>query len=129
MLFTDGRPSLQRLHPRRAMLLTDTKPDEAATTSSRHELLDSPEFRQLVARRWRVSSALTAVLFVIYYGFIMLVATNKPLLATRVGDVTTLGIPLGVAVIVVSWALTAGYVVWANRHYDPEVRRLRQRID
>jgi uncharacterized membrane protein (DUF485 family) len=36
-----------------------------------------------------------------------------------------LGIPLGAAVIAGSWVLTACYVVWANRHYDPEVARLR----
>ena len=34
---------------------------------------------------------------------------------------TTLGIPLGAAVIVGAWVLTAVYIVWANRHYDPEV--------
>jgi uncharacterized membrane protein (DUF485 family) len=92
------------------------------------EVLDSAEFRRLVERRWVISLALTAVLFVAYYGFILLVATNKPLLATRLGETITLGIPLGVGVIVVSWVLTAGYVMWANKRYDPEVRRLRDQI-
>ena len=92
------------------------------------EVLESPEFRTLVARRWLVSLALTAALFVAYYGFILLVATNKPLLARRLGETVTLGIPLGAAVIVLSWMLTAGYVVWANRRYDPEVRRMRDQI-
>jgi uncharacterized membrane protein (DUF485 family) len=93
-----------------------------------YEVLNSPEFRRLVERRWLISLALTAVLFVLYYGFILLVATNKPLLATRLGETVTLGIPLGAAIIVVSWVLTAGYVMWANRQYDPEVRRLRNQI-
>ena len=57
-----------------------------------HELLTSGEFKHLVARRWRVSLTLTAALFVLYYGFIVLVATNRAMLARRVGDVTTLGI-------------------------------------
>jgi len=96
--------------------------------SAKREVLASPEFRRLVERRWAVSLALTAALFVAYYGFILLVAANKPLLATRIGTTVTLGIPLGAAIIVVAWALTAAYVVWANRHYDPEVRRLRERI-
>ena len=90
-------------------------------------LLESPEFKHLVARRWRASAILTAILFIIYYGFILLVATNKPLLGTRLGA-GTLGILLGVLVIVLSWVITAAYVVWANRHYDPEVRRLRERL-
>jgi uncharacterized membrane protein (DUF485 family) len=92
------------------------------------EVLDSPEFRRLVERRWQISLVLTAALFVAYYGFILLVATNKPLLATRLGETVTLGIPLGVAIIVLSWVLTAAYVVWANKQYDPEVRRLRGQI-
>jgi uncharacterized membrane protein (DUF485 family) len=92
------------------------------------ELLDSVDFRTLVARRWRLSLVLTAALFVVYYGFILLVAVNKPLLATRIGDAATLGIVLGAAVIVLSWALTAAYVVWANAYYDPEVARLRDRL-
>jgi len=74
------------------------------------------------------SLVLTAILFVVYYGFIVLVATNKPLLATRIGETMTLGIPMGVAIIVFAWVLTAAYVVWANRQYDPEVRRLRDQI-
>ena len=97
-------------------------------TRTHQEVLDSPEFRRLVERRWMVSLVLTAILFVVYYGFIVLVATNKPLLATRIGETMTLGIPMGVAIIVFAWVLTAAYVVWANRQYDPEVRRLRDQI-
>jgi uncharacterized membrane protein (DUF485 family) len=92
------------------------------------QLLESTEFRQLVARRWRVALALTCALFVVYYGFILLVATQRRLLATRVGEVTTLGIVLGVAVLLLAWVLTATYVVWANRQYDPAARRLRDRL-
>ena len=92
------------------------------------ELLASAEFRQLVARRWRVSLLLTACLFVLYYGYILLIATNKALLSERIGEVTTIGIPLGAAVIVGAWVLTALYVLWANRAYDAEVSRLRDHI-
>jgi uncharacterized membrane protein (DUF485 family) len=92
------------------------------------ELLRSNDFRHLVARRWRVALLLAFALFVVYYGFILLVATQRGLLATRVGEVTTLGIVLGVVVLVLAWVLTATYVVWANRHYDPEVQRLRDRL-
>lgn len=95
---------------------------------SAREMLDSPEFRDVVRRRWRVSLVLTAALFVVYYGYILLIAADKPLVSRRIGEVTTLGIPLGVAVIVLSWALTAAYVVWANLVYDPEVARLRDRL-
>jgi uncharacterized membrane protein (DUF485 family) len=91
----------------------------------RDRLLSSPEFHRLVARRWRMSLLLTTLLFLLYYGYILLIAVNKPLLAARFGGATPIGIPLGAAVIVGSWILTAIYIVWANRHYDPEVARLR----
>ncbi|HVF60938.1 MAG TPA: DUF485 domain-containing protein [Thermoanaerobaculia bacterium] len=98
-------------------------------SQSARQLLDSPDFRRLVGRRWAVSLALTAALFAAYYGFILLVALDPALLARRIGAVTTLGIPLGVGVILVAWVLTAVYVVWANRVYDPAVRRLRGSLE
>ena len=92
-------------------------------------VLESPEFGRLIRRRWTVSLLLTACLFLLYYGFILLVGLNKALLARRIGDVTTLGIPLGMGVIVGAWLLTAAYVVWANRRWDAEARRLRDRLE
>lgn len=98
-----------------------------AVTTTR-QMLDSAEFRRMVARRWEISIALTVALFVIYYGYILLVAANKPFMAKKIGEVTTLGIPLGIAVIVLSWVLTAIYVMWANTVYDKEVKRLREQL-
>ncbi|PYR95580.1 MAG: DUF485 domain-containing protein [Acidobacteria bacterium] len=94
---------------------------------TRRALLDSVEFQHLVANRWRVSLALSVLLFVLYYGYIILIAANRALLSRRIGEVTTLGIPLGAAVIVGAWLLTAVYVIWANRYYDAEAARLRAR--
>lgn len=96
-----------------------------AAHKTAHEVVTSPEFKALVAKRWRVSMVLLATLFVTYYGYIVLIATDKELVSRKIGEVTTLAIPLGVAVIVVAWVLTAFYVSWANRSYDPEVERLK----
>lgn len=96
---------------------------------ARHRaLLDSEEFRQLIRRRWRISLVLTALLFVVYYGYIVLIAVNRTWLSQRFAGSTTIGIPVGAAVIVLSWALTAAYIVWANRRHDPEAARLRARV-
>ena len=92
------------------------------------ELIASPEFKALVTRRWTVSIALTLALFILYYGYILLVAVDKPLMTTKVGTFTTLAIPLGIGVIVTAWALTAAYVVWANLAYDPKVEPLKRRL-
>jgi uncharacterized membrane protein (DUF485 family) len=103
-------------------------PSPNPPSSGHHELLESREFHALIARRWRVSLLLTAVLFVLYYGYIILIAVNRPFVSRRIGEVTTIGIPLGAAVIVGAWALTGIYVVWANRRYDPDAARLRDRL-
>ena len=92
----------------------------------RGRLLDSAEFKGLVSRRWRVSLILTAALFVLYYGYILLIALDKEFVSQRMGGATPIGIPLGAAVILGSWVLTAIYIVWANRHHDGEVARLRR---
>jgi uncharacterized membrane protein (DUF485 family) len=106
--------------------MTDTRTVHVDTEA--RALLESPEFKRLVARRWRMSLLLTACLFLVYYGYILLIATNKALLGRRIGEATTLGIPLGAAVILGAWVLTAVYVIWANREHDVEASRLRERL-
>jgi uncharacterized membrane protein (DUF485 family) len=91
---------------------------------STHEMLESPDFKRLVRQKWTIAVILTLVLFVVYYGYIVLVAVNKPFLAQKIGEYSTLGIPIGVGVIVGAWVLTAIYVSWANRVQDTEVARL-----
>jgi uncharacterized membrane protein (DUF485 family) len=103
---------------------------EDVTGQSPQALLASPEFKALVRRRWIVSFSLLTVLFVGYYGYILVVALAKGWVASPIssqpGAVVTVGIPLGVGVIVLAWVLTAGYVWWANAAYDPEVERLKR---
>ncbi|HEY6223213.1 MAG TPA: DUF485 domain-containing protein [Gemmatimonadales bacterium] len=82
--------------------------------------------RALAATRWRVALTLTGVMVAVYFGFISLIAFDKPLLALRITPGLSLGILLGVVVIVASWLLTWIYVRWANRTYDAELHRLRQ---
>jgi len=91
---------------------------------STHEMLESPDFKRLVRGKWTIAIILTIVLFIVYYGYILLIAGNKAFLAQRIGEYTTLGIPIGVGVIVAAWVLTFIYVVWANRVHDAEVSRL-----
>ena len=100
----------------------------ARATRSAADVVASPEFKALVKRRWAVSMTMLTLLFVSYYGFVLVVAGNKEFVSQKIDASTTLAIPLGVAVIVFAWLLTAVYVAWANRSYDPEVERLRNEI-
>jgi uncharacterized membrane protein (DUF485 family) len=78
--------------------------------------------RALAAARTRVAALLTAAMVALYFGFILLIAFGRDILARRVMPGLSLGILLGALVIVASWLLTWTYVRWANRHYDPALR-------
>jgi uncharacterized membrane protein (DUF485 family) len=78
------------------------------------------------AARWRVAMSLTIAMMVVYFGFILLIAFNKPLLGSILVPGLSLGMLLGALVIVIAWAVTWIYIRWANAHYDSSVDRLRQ---
>jgi uncharacterized membrane protein (DUF485 family) len=73
----------------------------------------------LARARTRIAGALTAVMVTIYFGFILLIAWAKPLMARQLVPGVSLGILLGAVVIVASFLITLVYVYWAYRHYDP----------
>ncbi|MEW6276583.1 MAG: DUF485 domain-containing protein [Bacillota bacterium] len=96
--------------------------------SSGREIENSPEFKSLVVGRWAVAVILTIVVFITYYGFILMVGYAKPTLAQKIGTATTLGIPLAVLVIVIGFIVTLVYVLWANSKYDQIVYSLKRKL-
>ncbi len=94
-----------------------------------HQILDDPEFQELARQKDKISLILTIVELVLYFGFIGLIAYNKPFLAhTLEGSATTYGIPIAVGVILLSWILTGIYIFWANSVYDEKVKRIKKRF-
>jgi uncharacterized membrane protein (DUF485 family) len=91
------------------------------------ELRDSPDFKELERTRGRLGWTLTAIMLVIYFGFIFLVAFAPKLMATPVFGATTLGFPLGLGVIVSAIALTGFYVLRANSAFDTLTARIVRR--
>jgi len=78
-----------------------------------------PRYQELKAKRSSFGWWLSLAGIVAYYGFILLVAFDKPLLARKIGSgVTTLGMPLGVAVIVFTIIITWIYIRRANSEFD-----------
>ena len=78
-----------------------------------------PKYQELKRKRTSFGIWLTVSMLVVYYGFILLVAFNKPFLATRLGaGVMTMGMPIGLAVIVFTVVITAIYVRRANSEFD-----------
>ena len=85
-------------------------------------LAASPRYQKLVRRRFRFALLLTGLMLAAYLGFILLVAFAKPFLAQSLwGGATSVGIPIGLGVILFAIALTWVYVRRANRVFDREV--------
>lgn len=88
-----------------------------------------PEFLALERRRSRFAWTLSAAMVAIYFGFILVVAFAPGLLATPIGGgTTTLGIPLGVGVILAAFVLTGLYVRRANTDFDVATQRIIERL-
>lgn len=84
-----------------------------------NRISNHPKYRELRAKRTGYGWSLTLAVMVVYYGFILLVAFNKEFLAQKLGSgVTTMGMPLGVGVIVFTIIVTVIYVRRANSEFD-----------
>jgi uncharacterized membrane protein (DUF485 family) len=86
------------------------------------------EFRTLVRRRSLFAWSLSAIMAAIYFGFILVVAFAPGVLGRPIGDgVTTIGIPIGLGVIVSAFVLTGLYVRRANTEFDAATREIVER--
>ncbi len=83
------------------------------------QIEQSPKFKELVAKRRSLNLSLTVLTLIIYFGFILLVAFDPKFLGKKIGEgVMTLGIPVGLAVIVATFLIVGFYVVRANATFD-----------
>lgn len=83
----------------------------------------NPAYQQLRRKRNRLGLALTVLMLIVYYGYVALIAFDKEFLAQPIGaGVTTLGIPIGMGVIIISVIITGLYVRRANGEFDQLTR-------
>ena len=99
------------------------------TTSSTEPVVEriqrNPKYQQLKRTRRRYGWTLAILMLVVYYGYIGLIAFDKEFLAKPMGaGVTTIGIPIGMAVIVFSIVITGLYVRRANGEFDAMTREI-----
>ena len=80
----------------------------------------NPKFLEFVAMRSTYSIIMAIISASAYYGFILLVAYNKEFLAQKLGPgmTTSIGVPIGVGVILFTIVLTWIYVRRANTEFD-----------
>lgn len=96
--------------------------DDESIDARLQRIADDPKYRELVAKRSKISWILSSIVLVIFFGYMLLVAFAGPFLGTRISNMTTtIGIPIGIFVILSSILLTGIYVRLANRRFDAEV--------
>jgi uncharacterized membrane protein (DUF485 family) len=80
----------------------------------------NPKYQEFVSTRSRYSIIMSILGALAYYGFILLVAYDKEFLATKIGEGYTMsvGIPIGVGVILFTIIITWIYVRRANSEFD-----------
>jgi len=93
--------------------------------SSHEKIEQDSNYQELVRRRSSLGWTLSLIMMIIYFGFILLVAYAPKFLGTPLGTgVTTIGIPIGLLVIVSAFLLTGIYVSKANSKYAPLIRKI-----
>ena len=99
------------------------------TQETVERIKNNPKYQKLVTERSRFAWTLSIIMLVVYYAFIMVIAFKPALLGIKMGmGVITIGIPIGVAIIVIAFVLAGLYVNRANGVYDQLTREIRDEL-
>ena len=93
------------------------------------QIQENPKYQELVSKRSKFAWTLSIAMLVVYYAFILVIAFDPSLLGTKMGDgVMTIGIPIGVLIIVFAFVLTGIYVRRANGEFDELSREIKESV-
>ena len=89
-------------------------------SSLEKNIFRSKDFKSLIKRKSFISWLLSAVTLLTYFFFILLVAFFPEVLGLRISDesIITIGIPIGVSIILLAFISTGIYVFIANKEFD-----------
>jgi uncharacterized membrane protein (DUF485 family) len=84
------------------------------------KIKNDPNYQELVSKRSSFAITLSVLMLVVYFAFILTIAFNPSALAVPLSadSVTTIGIPIGIAVIIFAFILTGIYTKRANGEFD-----------
>lgn len=86
----------------------------------------NPKYKELVQKRSRFAWQLSFAMLSVYYSFILIIAFYPTLFAAKIGEgVTTWGIPVGIAVIIIAFVLTGIYTQRANGEFDALTQQIK----
>ena len=90
---------------------------------------NNPKYQELVQTRSKFAWTLAIFVFIMYYGFVLLLAYKPAILgASLSGGVTTVGIPVGLAIIIISFAVTGIYTKKANSDFDRLTQQIKEDV-
>ena len=95
------------------------------------QIKNHPKYQELVQKRSRFAWILSIIMLIVYYAFIMTIAFSPESLATPVseGSVISIGIPIGIGIILFSFFLTGLYVYKANGTYDVLLEEIKHDLE
>ncbi|MBK1644800.1 hypothetical protein CKO25_09090 [Thiocapsa imhoffii] len=90
-----------------------------------------PRYQELIRARKRFALLLTAIMMLIYYGLILVIAFAPDWLGVPVapGMTMTVGIPIGILVILSAFILTGIYVARANGQFDRLTKEIQEEFE
>ncbi|EQB35603.1 membrane protein [Sulfurimonas hongkongensis] len=90
----------------------------------------NPHYQELIAKRSSFAIKLTILMLAVYFIFILTIAFNPSVLGTPLSadSVTTIGIPIGMAVIVFAFILTGIYTKRANGEFDELSNKVKESL-
>jgi uncharacterized membrane protein (DUF485 family) len=94
--------------------------------TNKNKKLENSAFQELYNRRKAITFTLTLFIVSIYVAYILIDAFNRELLARKISGGITLGIYIGIGIIIIGWITTGIYVWWANNKYDSLLDRIKR---
>lgn len=95
-----------------------------------HAIKSNPKYHELVSKRSSFGWFMAILMLVIYYGFILIIAYAPKFLAQPVaaGWTMTIGIPIGVGVILSAFILTGIFIQRANTVFDDLSNQIKEEV-
>lgn len=92
---------------------------------------NDPDYKELLSKRTGFAWILSIVMLVVYYAYILVIAFSKETFHQPVseGSLMTVGVPVGVAIIVFAFILTGIYVRRANSEFDALTKRIKDKVE
>jgi len=89
------------------------------------------DYKELLSKRTGFAWILSIVMLVVYYGYILVIAFSKDTFHQPVseGSLMTVGVPVGVAIIIFAFILTGVYVRRANSEFDELTKRIKDKVE